>query len=239
MPKEITTTVYTYAELVERAAANPKAKDALERAAQWLREATTCGDYWFEYIYEMWEKALTQIGFPDSKISFRGFCSQGDGASFTCESVDCERLVRFLAAKIKPVDSIKGFTSKPDSWESQEGEDFRGWIVKNIGGKRADAQFRKLLRDKWSGSFKAEVKRTSSHYVHYNTCDFCVEGSEEAIDELLNEFQTAGEELREALSKAIYKSLEDEYWYQTSDEAIKEMADANEYTFTISGKREG
>lgn len=44
------------------------------------------------------------------------------------------------------------------------------------------------------------------------------------------------ERLRKRLCEAIYKDLEKEYNYQTSDECLVEMAEANGFHFTISGR---
>ena len=41
-------------------------------------------DYnWWEYSISEWEEKLGKIGFENADIRFSGFCSQGDGASFT------------------------------------------------------------------------------------------------------------------------------------------------------------
>jgi len=59
------------------------------------------------------------------------------------------------------------------------------------------------------------------------------------IDSLLIQFQADAEKLRLALCDAIYRTLDKEYEDQTGDEAIAEFAAGNDYTFTISGQREG
>jgi hypothetical protein len=41
-------------------------------------------DDWAKGILAKWEKRLERAGFPGVDIQFSGFCSQGDGASFTC-----------------------------------------------------------------------------------------------------------------------------------------------------------
>jgi hypothetical protein len=55
------------------------------------------------------------------------------------------------------------------------------------------------------------------------------------VDKLLRQFAEDAEALRLALCKAIYRDLEDEYEYLTSDEALLELASGNDYVFTISG----
>lgn len=51
-------------------------------------------DYeWYADILEDWQEKLTNYGFINSDISFNGFYSQGDGASFTCKNID---IIQFL-----------------------------------------------------------------------------------------------------------------------------------------------
>jgi len=203
-----------------------------------LREGQTDHDWW-DYIYEMWGKALTQIGFDEAKISFSGFWSQGDGASFTCDYVDCRRLLQFMTHKVTPSDSIMG-TKRKNAWNAEGGEDFSGYIHRKIGsnGEPWEVQYKKLLR--YANDLSGKVVRTDSRYVHYNTCDFKVEWcGPEKLDGLVNDWEADVEKLREQLSQAIYKSLEEGHDDQTSEEAISDFAEANDYTFTINGTREG
>ncbi len=240
MAKQITKTVYTYAELLALHEQKPPkvTSAALDRAKSWLSEAQTSHDWW-DYIYELWGKALTQIGFEDAEISFSGFGSQGDGASFTCPSVNLEKLIRFLAANIAPSECIKG-SSDPDGWTAEGGEDFRNYIAKHCEVVPVNTNFN-LLLDHLS-AFSANVSRiSSSHYCHENSCDFNFDYnsiSEELVP-LAQSFEKAAEELRHSLSHAIYECLNREYDDITSDGALAEFAEANEYTFTINGIREG
>lgn len=95
MAKQITKTLYTYRELKGLHDRKKISAQAFERATDWLREGQTDHDWW-DSVYEIWQSALAQLGFEDAKISFSGFWSQGDGASFTCASVDVRKLITFL-----------------------------------------------------------------------------------------------------------------------------------------------
>lgn len=242
MAKRITKTVYTLAELVERGD-----KRAIELARQWLREGAT--DYnWWEYVYEMWTTALEQIGFENPDISFSGFWSQGDGASFTVQHVELEKLIAFLAAPPEAKNCIEGGP-----------EDFRPWLVRKCGGVRSNPKFARLL---WIIDYLggASVERTSHHYSHERTCSFNLEDLRDdgewhssskpgeyghwesytpRVRKLYDDFLEAAEKLRLDLSCAIYKSLEEEYEYITSDESIDKMAEGNSYLFNASGNCEG
>jgi len=83
MPKTITkeVTLYTFKELVDLEKVGTL-KRACERARAWLQEGQTDHDWW-DHTYDTWKSALAQIGFDNADISFSGFWSQGDGASFT------------------------------------------------------------------------------------------------------------------------------------------------------------
>lgn len=250
MPKTIHTTVYTYDELLKRGNRN-----AIDNAEQWLADAATDHDWWDYMVDELWKPALAQIGFEDAEIAFSGFGCQGDGASFT-SSVDLDKLVDFLTTEIEANECI-GFM--PDG----KTEDFRPWIVKQCNGKPTDTRFRRVLwvRDYIDGIM---VKRTSHHYSHERCCElqgglqddgelitttdqggylssekWWWKSKTPRIRKLVDGFLESAEELRLDLCRAIYRTLEEEYFCLRSGESLKEFADANGYTFTESGKRFG
>lgn len=49
---------------------------------------------WCEHITNMFHEDLKAIGFEDVESQYSGFCSQGDGASFTAGNVDIEKFLR-------------------------------------------------------------------------------------------------------------------------------------------------
>ena len=225
MPKQVTKTVYTFAELLERSD-----ERASQRARDWLIEGVNDHDWW-DNTRTTWRLALLQIGFLEIDISFRGFGSQGDGASFTAQ-VDVATLLNFLTTEIEPTEVI--------SFDGQR-EDFRGWLIHEIGRVRdpdlaplkahAKDLLARVTRDQYGGN-----------YVHANTCSFSVaeDGNVELScpSELVDRFERAGEALRSKLSNAIYRDLEEDYNYQTSDEALAESAEANDWYFTAEGRHE-
>ena len=222
MSKQITTTVYTLAELQERGD-----KAAVAKALDWLREGATDHDWW-DYVYDAWKTALAQVGLLDADLAFSGFWSQGDGASFSSR-VDVATFAKFLAAPPEGKDCIEG-----------DPEDFRPWLVNKVGGLAARPEFRRLVGA--ADYIDAKVERGTSRYSHENTCSFYAvleRRTAPKVDALTLQFQQAGEEFRLAASRALYRDLEAEYDYLTSDEALAEHAAANEYTFTEGGKRFG
>lgn len=253
MPKEIKKTVYSFKEMVELEASNSIKSRAVERAREWLQQAATDHDWW-EFEYDRWEEALQQIGLMDPEISFRGFWSQGDGASFTCKSVDLARLIDFLSTSVQPSETIQ------PTERTGKDEDYWPYIVHATGGVQVNPKFRKLKRlaDHISD---VHIERIDSHYVHWNTCRFRADLDDRGdydhtqpkdrdgwhpwksrtprVRTLFQEFREAAEELRKDISRAIYKDLEEEYRYRTSDESLIEDAEANDWTFDDNGRLEG
>lgn len=72
--RTITVNLRTIGELNEQERAR-----ALDKYRYWNVEC----DEWYEYTLAQWKEILEIIGISDADIRFRGFCSQGDGASFT------------------------------------------------------------------------------------------------------------------------------------------------------------
>ena len=51
---------------------------------------------WYESTIECWTEKLEAMGFTNVVINFTGFCSQGDGASFTSGEINIEKVLRHL-----------------------------------------------------------------------------------------------------------------------------------------------
>ncbi len=247
MSKVKTKTLYDFGEMIDQD------QPGVEKAREWMREAATGDEYWYESAYEMWKEALYQIGFENANISFSGFWCQGDGASFTAD-VDAEKLLQFMGTKIEGKECI--------GVDADGKEDFRPYVVHLIGGVHFDHRY-KWLADIAVNYIEASCTRDiGSRYSHENTCTFDATLNDDAssvpgrwidsdppgkgywksgvpnVVELFLEFVKDAEQLRLDLSKAIYKWLNDEYDYRTSDEMLREDSEANEYLFDESGHRE-
>jgi len=111
-------------------------------------------------------------------------------------------------------------------------------IVQHLGDKR----FNKLIHLIQEGYISACIGKTSyaCHYSHQKTryIDFTLDFSEKykRLWKLCYTFMEYVEELRLDLSHDIYRSLEKEYYYLTSKEAIIETIEANDYDFLENGK---
>ena len=79
-----TYTIYNYSELSDK---------AKEKAIEWAQNCLREDNYYFEDVQDNWREKLEKFGFSEVKISFTGFWSQGDGASFT-GSCDMVKFIR-------------------------------------------------------------------------------------------------------------------------------------------------
>lgn len=114
--KTKTIELYEYAELPE---------DIKEKVLQENRYINVEDSWWCEPVEDEWKERLEAEGFRGVKIAFSGFCSQGDGASFTAESVDLptfckanKALTRFKA--LLKLDYLSACVKRIDSQYSHE-----------------------------------------------------------------------------------------------------------------------
>lgn len=114
-------------------------------------------------------------------------------------------------------------------------------VIQSLG---LDQKFNALTTD---AEISASVDDVGGggHYVHYNTVRARSEihqyneGVDQgAIDTLANEFDAALTDKVRDLCREIEKRGYEDIEYQSSDEAIDEMAKANDWAFTVDGKIE-
>jgi hypothetical protein len=213
-------TAFTLQELIDHFGDN---SSAVEAARQTIREWQT-GDGWYEDLIREWKDALEAMGFENAEISFSGFWCQDDGASFTA-GIDLGRLVRFMVSDL-----------------DEESDHY--WAYKLINHKPCDGAYvwmwHVMESEEFDGMVYAKIDRTESRYSHKHTCrtEWDISNFPEMDDEihaLLVSFMGEVEHLRLRLCDVIYKSLNDEHDYLTSDESILEYAEANEHTFDEDG----
>jgi hypothetical protein len=96
----------------------------------------------------------------------------------------------------------------------------------------------KLIKNGYISEFEISKTSYANHYSHEKTrfVDFDSTGYKN-IDEILQSLCEKIEVIRLEKSKEIYKSLEQQYDYLQSDEAVKETIIANDYEFTKDGKQ--
>lgn len=202
----------TFRQLLAKHKQGRISKKILEKAKENLREYNT-HEGWHETITEEWKEALNQIGFPDAEIHFSGFACQGDGACFTCKYVNVTDLLDFLGTKRQANPAI--------TYDGKQ-EDFRGWILHKLGWKGQDDNH----RFQWLADIADQISATVTHdgrYYHEQSASLTAEFyGPETVETAVEEFRKCAEDLRRWLSKAIYKDLEAQYDYLTSDEGFLE-----------------
>lgn len=166
---------------------------------------------WWDCVYDCFKEDMAQAGIEVRDMCFSGFWSQGDGASF-----------------IGYIHNNKEF--------------FR---VHDISEDDYPAIHRLLAYD---GGFSIDINRSMSRYVHENTVSAEILAADGFVhilpsddfrdhiisqwdEELNREYDRLQEEVTGIIRdycRQLYKSLEDEYDYLTSDEAVWEAIVANE-----------
>ena len=164
----------------------------------------------YGFLLDDWKERLESIGFTDAKIYFSGFSSQGDGSVFEA-SIDNEKLL----------DSL---------------------IMCNSYDTAKQAEKCMFLCAEGFLNFSIQRNSFANHYSHEKTAYIQSEIENGKISDssywngIIDDITEATEELRLDLCRQIYKELENEYDFQTSDAAIRYTFEANEYEFTIDGK---
>ncbi len=183
--------------------------EAKEKAHQWWGDGGF--DYeWWEFIYEDFKERAKEAGFDVTNIYWRGFWSQGDGAMFEYDYMRDKLRLEFI--------SQLGLSPMR-----------KDWLINNTS---------------ISGSGKQR-----GHYYHEKSCDHNIywelDNGDIAYGTLfydwLDSFDANFAEFvidkYEDLCRELYKSLEKEYEYLNSDEAVDETIMLNEYDFDEYGCR--
>lgn len=199
--------VYTYAELSDT---------AKEQVCSWLSQGI---DY--DFVYEDAAAIADLLGIDirqtrktlmggghryDPTIYWSGFCSQGDGACF-------EGTYKYKKGSVK---AVKGYCGDKE--------------VHRIAESLAEIQKR------YSYKLTARMGRghDSNFYSHSGTMSVDVSH----YDDEYRDLGSAEDEITQLMrdfADWIYKRLEEEYEYQTSDEVIAETCEANGYEFYEDG----
>lgn len=214
MPEVIETTVYRLDELSEA---------AKERARAWYREGGFDYD-WYDAVYEDFQNIAEILGIrfrtrtvrlmgggtrQDPCIWFRGFWSQGDGAAY-------EGVWRHA----------KGAAARLRAYAPQDA------VLHGIADRLQAIQRRNFFQ------LRAEISH-HGHYTHEYSMRISVERDSPVGQDMTPDAEDIVTEALRDLARWLYRQLEREYDYLTSDEAVDESLRANDYTFTEAGRRFG
>jgi hypothetical protein len=163
-------------------------------------------DYdWWDAVYEDARQIGEIIGIKIDNIYFSGFSSQGDGACFEGKYT-----------------YTKGSVKKIKDHAPQDEELHR--IAREL----------QKLQKKNFYSLSAKVKQ-SGHYSHEYCTEIEVCDNLNSYGDVTVETEKALSELLRDFMRWIYKSLETDWDYLSSDEQIVETIQANEWEFDENG----
>jgi hypothetical protein len=194
-------------------------KTAKQKALTAYHELNIDFDWW-DGEYDDFIEICSYLGIAVNKesIKFEGFYSQGDGSGFNA-TVDIIKLNNGIISQ-----AWKDYAPKLDF-------DFKATSID-----------RRVLALVEKGVLEHEPKiisRSRNYGVVVDLGIYVVNTSDRSHDLVFEELDNLEEWLRkiaETLNKHLYKSLETQYEYLTSDEAITEGILANGYFFTADGK---
>lgn len=177
-------------------------------------------DYdWYESIFYDFQAIVRTLGITltTNNIHFSGFYSQGDGSAFKA-SVNLPELLAGV---------------KNENWKT-----YAPLLELDLPVYEADKHLIKLIKNEGIDISPQIIQPTRSYYVRaemnfqfpYNNHRF------DRIEAELGKLEEWLQAVADKLNRYLYKSLQDDYEYQTSDKAIIEAIEANEYHFTADGK---
>jgi len=214
MPEVISMTVYRLNELPD---------GAKDRARAWYREGGFDHD-WYDAVYEDFQRIAEILGIrlktrttrlvggrtrQDPCIWFSGFWSQGDGAAW--EGVY--------------------------SYRKSAAAELRACAPKDKTLHRIAETLQAAQRQNFY-QLSAEVTHRGN-YFHAFTMAVSVSRDGAAAVEVIGDAESIVTDALRDLANWLYRQLEQEYDYLTSDEAVDETLIANGYTFTDEGRRFG
>ncbi len=167
------------------------------------------GDFeWWDAVYEDAKTIAGLMGIDIDTIYFSGFSSKGDGACF-------EGSYEYKAGSRAAV-----MAHAPKDEELLR-------IATELAAvqRRSFYQVRASIEQSGHYNHRYCTDISVSFESHNSGADYHTEEAEEAVIELLRDYMLW-----------IYKQLETEYEYRTSDAAIVEAIKANEYEFTEIGE---
>jgi hypothetical protein len=203
---------------------NELSEQAQKKALEKYYGVNTDFDWW-DFVYDKFKAICTLIGVDVDleKTYFSGFSHQGQGATFTAE-IDFAKLIDGINGKAYLAHSPNLHTEVPSFSPDPCEVDKR--VIRLIKKGNIDI-YTDVRADDQPYSSKVEFR---SNYT-YNECV-----NYKNIDGQLDQLESWLTDIVSELDNLLFRLLESEYEYRTSEEAIKAAIIANEYEFTQEGK---
>lgn len=184
---KITYDIYTFEELPEHLQ-NKLIEDEREIMA----------DDW-DYIHsddikDEWKEKLERQGFNNPEISYRGFWSQGDGASFTTKNIDLIKLCDYL--ELWPVGKEKTYRT----------------LLENLSYD--------VYLERTNHHYCHEYSTTFYCFVNYS--QWIPTKAQKALDEFFQDIEPLIKEHIVDMGIAIYRDLEEDYEAYIDEEFVRE-----------------
>jgi hypothetical protein len=205
---------------------------------------------WWDSVYETFKEDMNLLGYSVEDITFSGFWSQGDGASFTGRD---NEPVQLLMASILPDYADWVYKNHPPS----EGysQEYDQWDAKFVEALGTNIQpFYAVGGETLWQALNVQTTRSSHRYSHHKTVSTEIELNdiEEWLHETINKFDEGDlrrvileekfegamadfeyfsnqvAEFLEGKMLDLYAELEEFYNYLTSDASVWETIVANE-----------
>jgi hypothetical protein len=208
--KTITLKLYSFNELD---------KSAKEKALTTYRDLNVGFDWWDDE-FEDFVELCSYLGISVNKASirFRGFYSQGDGSGFSA-MVDFTKLVPAITTG-----AWKDYAPQQEFVFGLPAIDRR--VMALVAGGLLPSEPQVICRSRQLGIV-----------VDLGISEVIKEGkTHDNIFEELDQLEEWLRSVAETLNCLLYKSLENQYEFLTSDTAVKESLLNNEYLFTADGR---
>jgi hypothetical protein len=135
---------------------------------------------------------------------------------------------------------FSGFWSQGDGAMFEGSVDFHVWKPTNIHPLVIKCIDNGLISLSWSVKHRGHYYHSKCRYIDfdYGNVPYTWKSNYGATGRIIDEMTKIEAQLEEDFTELcadLYRSLEEEYEYQTSEEAIIETIEANEYEFTEDG----
>lgn len=200
------------------------------------RDWNVVDEDWYKHIIRDFCDVAEAFGLPTkhTHVQFSGFASQGDGASWTSTwSFSLADILRDGLATMTGEENPYGKDPTKFTGVVKAFYDIYAEVFKAVGISLLNRDLMAVL-----SCYELEVTRDNNRYSHERTMNVDAQvttsDDDDAVDDTPAEFHAAAnalcssmEEWLRGTSRALYESLEDEYDYLTSDEAVWESLEAN------------
>jgi hypothetical protein len=178
-------------------------------------------DYtWWDFIYDDFISICQTIGITVDKatIFFRGFYSRGDGSGFTAK-IDLPVLL--------------------DAVDNQSWKEYAPKLELDLTVPEIDRRVLKLIRKNKLDNAPQITHPHRGYYVKAELNENLPYSSHgyQKIEKQLDLLEKDLQRIADKLNRFLYKSLQNEYEYQTAEQAVTGAIEANDYWFTEDGKK--